>query len=455
MLRIRQLLPVGGRRSLSYREVVKVRRANRMRRGRLKRSFVRSMLWVPGIFVAALGIVAIALPVGDRRVFTHVELATAGSRYDLTSFELQNLPDKWLHKIITSLPWNAIDEKEHRQLLDRYLALAPELRVARSELENALAVRDPILIAKAQLRLDSLIAERNEFRDPVEEFLESAISAQIVELNLHKFGDFIWPPVDFRIDDAPHLLVTSLRNVIERKNSILLSPVMDEPTKLAIENQIVESADLSAAVFPIGGLASFPNLVTHSYDLTSLLEIAAHEWIHAYLLFQPLGRAYWANGDMTSLNETLATIAGDEIGRMAYNYITGEAIETSVKPRFKDEAEEIEIDPDAFDFNRFMRETRVQTDELLERGEILEAEEYMERRQVELIDHGYNIRKLNQAYFAFYGTYATGPASTSPLARQLWELRVQSDNAGHFIKTLQTISNYDQFLELLEQREID
>ena len=57
---------------------------------------------------------------------------------------------------------------------------------------------------------------------------------------------------------------------------------------------------------------------------------------------------------------------------------------------------------------------------------------------------------INQACFEFHGVYAAGVASTSPLARQLWELRLQSDHVGDLVKTLQTISDYPQFLDLLD-----
>jgi len=53
-----------------------------------------------------------------------------------------------------------------------------------------------------------------------------------------------------------------------------------------------------------------------------------------------------------------------------------------------------------------MRETRIRVDKLLAQGRIEEAEAYMEERRQEFVAHGYYIRKLNQAYFAFHGAYA-------------------------------------------------
>ena len=158
---------------------------------------------------------------------------------------------------------------------------------------------------------------------------------------------------------------------------------------------------------------------------------------------------------MTSLNETLANLVGKEIGRTVYNKLTGENVETLEPPYMPDHDEkDSEEEEDKFDVREFMHETRHHTDELLEQGEIEQAEAYMETRRLELVENGHNIRKLNQAYFAFHGLYADGPSSTSPLARQIWELRQQSTDAGDLVKTLQTISNYEEFLALLDERGI-
>ena len=155
----------------------------------------------------------------------------------------------------------------------------------------------------------------------------------------------------------------------------ILKPDLIEDEKLKIENEVFANANLSAIVLPTGGLASYPNLVPSDYSLLPLLEVSAHEWLHAYLIFHPLGRAYWSNGDMTSLNETLANLAGKEIGRTVYNQLTGEDIETLEPPyipKHKDEESE------EFDFREFMHTTRHRADELLEDGKIEEAETYME-----------------------------------------------------------------------------
>ena len=452
---LRRLRNVRSKRGRVYHDVVKRRRAKQLRRGRIRRTCLKLVYQIPLAILAALGIVVIIMHSGDRRLLTKVEIAAAGSGYNLTSFEARHLPAKWVHRIYSALPWTDIDETERKAHLNRYQNLASELRSARNDLKTTLATGDAPTASVAQSSVDSLIQERNGIRDAVEELLESAISSELIALGLNKNGDFIWPPVDFRIDDTPHVLVTSPRDVIQRDSVRILKPDLTENDKERMETQIFDTANLSAVILPTGGLASFPNLVPSDYSLQALLEVSAHEWLHAYLLFHPLGRGYWSGGDMTSLNETLANLVGKEIGRTVYNQLTGENVETLEPPYIPDHDEkDSEEEEDKFDVREFMHETRHHTDELLEQGEIEQAEAYMETRRLELVENGHNIRKLNQAYFAFHGLYADGPSSTSPLARQIWKLRQQSTDAGDLVKTLQTISNYEEFLALLDERGI-
>jgi hypothetical protein len=96
-----------------------------------------------------------------------------------------------------------------------------------------------------------------------------------------------------------------------------------------------------------------------------------------------------------------------------------------------------------------MRETRQHTEKLLDEGRIAEAESYMEERRLELLERGYRIRKINQAFFAFYGSYATSAASVSPIEGQLRGLRDRSESLGDFLNTVSQFSTYQEFLEYI------
>ena len=70
-----------------------------------------------------------------------------------------------------------------------------------------------------------------------------------------------------------------------------------------------------------------------------------------------------------------------------------------------------------------MRTTRLKVDTLLAQGKIAEAEAYMEAQRQVIVNHGYALRKLNQAYFAFHGSYAEGPSATDPIGPKLRALQ--------------------------------
>ena len=427
------------------------------------------MLKIIMLSVAMYGIMIIALPAGDHiHNISAVRSASAGYGFNLLGFELQNFPDKWLNLVYAAVtPWNNANHAASKGEIDRFIEMAVQLSSAKSNLDRAVAANDSNAIQSEETLVQSLTAQRNEIRDKVEERLEAEISKQVIKLDLHQSGKFIWPPIDFRFEEPPSIVVTSPRHTIRLGEVRLVVPHIPEDEKQRIEREIVESANLSAAVLRTGGLATYPNIIPYNLKLLPMLEVAAHEWLHAYLLFQPLGRAYWQNSDMTSLNETLADIAGDEIGRLTYVEITGEDIQTSIPPpsvaaeqqqqpteNEGDKVDEEMSGADQFDFRQFMYETRIRADELLQQGQIDAAEDYMETRRLELLQEGYYIRKINQAYFAFHGLYAAGVASTSPLANQIWQLRQKAGDAGELIKMLQTVNSWQDYLALLDQHNI-
>jgi hypothetical protein len=96
-----------------------------------------------------------------------------------------------------------------------------------------------------------------------------------------------------------------------------------------------------------------------------------------------------------------------------------------------------------------MHETRVTTDALLAQGKIEEAEAYMESRRQFFWENGYRIRKLNQAYFAFYGAYADQPggaagATEDPIGDAVRKLRSQSSSLADFLNRISWMWSLEQ-----------
>ena len=404
------------------------------------------------VILGLYGIVGLLIPVGDNLNLSAASAESAKFQYSIISFETSNFLDKWTHRIYAAMPWTDTSEASRARQLDEYLELVPLIRDAGLAITEASSRAAPAVIEvrQKQAELDRLLAERDRLRDGVEEYLESAISKTLDGFGLGAWGDLVWPPVDFRIDNPPRVLVISPRTEIKRVETILIDPDIPADEIERIERRLLEQSDLSAVILLIGGLALYPTIVPSDRDLLPLLEVAAHEWIHAYLIFYPLGRAFFQGGDMVTLNETLADIVGDEIGGETWSALTGQPAPERSPPPAIDLTPEAQ-EPDEFDFFRFMRETRARADDLLAENDVEGAEEWMELRRLELQDHGVHIRKINQAYFAFNGSYGDSGSSVSPIAGQLWALRAVVPGAGDFLRAVRGVSSVAQFEAVLTE----
>jgi hypothetical protein len=72
-------------------------------------------------------------------------------------------------------------------------------------------------------------------------------------------------------------------------------------------------------------------------------------------------------------------------------------------------------------------------DSRLAAGDVAGAEAFMEEERRALEARGYRFRRLNQAYFAFHGNYAEGPAASTEVLDSLNALRDRSTSLGDFI----------------------
>ena len=95
-------------------------------------------------------------------------------------------------------------------------------------------------------------------------------------------------------------------------------------------------------------------------------------------------------------------------------------------------------------FRALMRETRVTLDQLLKAGQIEEAEAYLRERRHDFVAAGFQMRKLNQAYFAFYGSYGDAAAGVNPIPRQLGWLRAASGSPGEFLRRVGQITSAEE-----------
>src|SRR3970282_427956 len=107
--------------------------------------------------------------------------------------------------------------------------------------------------------------------------------------------------------------------------------------------------------------------------------------------------------------------------------------------------------PDGFDFRTEMRALRLRVEELLADGRVEEAERLMGERRAEFEWKGVYIRRINQAYFAFHGSYADTPGSIDPIGPKLQSLRDRAGSAARFARLVRGLSSDADFDRLLEK----
>ncbi|MFQ5933306.1 MAG: hypothetical protein ACE5KI_01525 [Dehalococcoidia bacterium] len=370
--------------------------------------------------------------------------------YSVASWEVENLPDKWLNQL-TSLFGGGNSENEGIEAVLEYFRLNEELSAIDHEISRVVSGGEGEL-QELLARREVLDDRRSAIQDEVEETIEGQISGVLSDEGLSwklPFGDsdgYLFPPVDFRFDDSPSVLAISPRERIELIDTRLLNPDLRLEDIEEIEGGVEEGEEISALVTGTGGVATYPSVIPLSTSLRDTLRTIAHEWVHHYMIFYPLGRHYWDSVDMTTINETIAGVIGNEVGdRVYHTYYADLMDDAPVRPPTSPMST-----VDRFDFNREMRETRLRADELLAQGKVEEAERYLEEQRLFLADNGFFFRKLNQAFFAFHGIYADAPTSVDPIGGQVKGLRRRSVSLKDFIQTVSGISGFDEFLSYLE-----
>ena len=404
--------------------------------------------------LALLPVVLVFGAASDTFTLNPVQRVALPYRYSITGWEVRNFPDKWLHMLSTLLPGREKSDSERREELYRYFDLGRELLIARDALNRAMS--DPSVGGEVSLEgeVERVADERTALRDGVEETIESVLSTAIRESGLSEWERFVFPPVDIRLAGPPVLLLTSPRDRIERQHEVLLEPDISLVVRERLEDRLMAENDVAALSFQVAGLAAYPASVLDIIPLDDTFHASAHEWMHHYMAFRPLGQKMFTSAEMVTLNETLADMVGREIGDRARERLLEGAERPSIPaaPLLAPESG-LHGRDEHFGFSEEMRETRLRVDELLAEGKVDEAEAYMEERRLYFVENGYPIRRLNQAYFAFHGTYAENAASSSPIAGQLHRFRELSPDLRTFVLRMADISSYSQFLKRLEDLE--
>ena len=386
---------------------------------------------------------------------------TRSLEFDYVSWELDAMLLKNAQGALDVPRYLPVDQQH--TVVTHNLDLVQQINLDENKIEELYA--DPKVLDKnaaidpLNTTLTDLKDQRSRLGPLAEEVLQSQISSVLADFGLTAGGQPL-PPLLYHTTPLPMALIISPRNVIQEDNNISLDPNLSLVQMVALENRVEKELKVSALVTAVGGVGTYPTMVMSTTDMSWMTSTIAHEWTHNFLTLRPLGINYFSTGEMRTINETTANIVGNEIGQAVLaryypEFLPPPPPEPTPTPTSPTPAgpTPTPTGPPPFNFNHEMHITRVNVDQMLSEGKIDQAEAYMESRRQFLWDHGYLIRKLNQAYFAFNGAYndqpGGGAAGEDPVGPAVQKLRAQSATLSDFLNKISLITSFDQLKGLL------
>ena len=385
-------------------------------------------------------------PFGDE--YYRITQLVGQRQFDFLSWEVGAIADK-AEGVLSN--YDAfLDEASRQQTVLDYLSLIQQSQQIESQINQIYT--DPTVIDPAaatavlQTQLTQLRSQINDLQSVAEAIVQDQVSQILVDEKFGVLGQ-AWPPVMMRMTPLPSLLIISPRDHIERIYGVSLVPGLSAAEMDALETAVFEQLDLSALVVPIGGMGTYPAMIMETSSINWLAEVTSHEWSHHWMSFFPVG---WNYGDpqVRIINETIAAIFDQEIGTRVIDRYYPEFAPPPPSPETTPPAQP--APPPAFDYGAELAATRVRTEELLAQGDIEGAEAYMEAQRQVFLENGYGIRKLNQAYFAFYGAYAAVPGATGsdPTGPMLRDIQANTHTPRAFMEAVAPIATFADLEEI-------
>lgn len=408
--------------------------------------------------------------------WNRIAVTVSDHRFDYVAWEIDALLTKAGQTLWGVHPFMSEDERSQfvRDYMDD-LAQAQRLEAEINAIYTDPNVSDPQDVAR------QLIAERDILRDDLadrqataEAIIEGQVASVLLDEGFGTLGQLL-PPISMHFTQVPNLLIVSPRDEIRFDVSMNLDPMpIDEIA--ALETQIDTAEDVSSLIVPLGGIALYPAMILETTNITWAVETFAHEWIHHYFFFFPLGLNYFTGDDFAGeariINETVADIFGEEIARTVLARYYPDLLAAESPQTVSAESAMLYQQPE-FDFGTAMHETRTRVDrfmvliaQLQAKAEdappemadfyrdfasamVLRVEDYMEQRRQVFYENGFRIRKLNQAYFAFYGGYQggiPGIGGEDPIGPGVRDIRALSPDVHSFIVTMRDITTREELL---------
>jgi hypothetical protein len=422
----------------------------------LLRRFLFALSILPTLFVLALVLQSDSyLP---QTTTDKVHLYTAPYEFDFVTWEAEAVWAKALQFIVADERY--VSDADRHAVVISYDRLLDSIFADEADLAKIFSdpgISDPM---QASASLRASLAQKRGRQSGEQSLVESVLQSQVAaELSAQGFavGGEVLPPVLFRYSQIPMGLVISPRTVIRQDANIQLIPGLTLEQQIALESEVEQKLGVSALVVPLGGLGTFPTMIMESSWINWVVEAVSHEWTHIYLYFTPLGQGYETSGDMRTINETAASLVGKAIGALVIAHNYPELVPPPPQPAAPADSSQPAASPPAFNYSHEMYVTRVEADRLLAAGKIDEAEQYMEARRVFIMSHaaetGVYIRRLNQAFFAFYGTYADTPGERGedPIGPAVVQLFDRCPTPGAFLRTISKVTSFRALQEFNAQ----
>ena len=419
------------------------------------------MRWLERVFDYSL-LIALLLCLSTSEIrlekpIDHIAILAADYGFDFSSWTMDALWIKISQGSIGAPRY--IPAPEQHQMVVQYLKLVDQIQQTQDSIDLIYtdpSVKDPQARSASQRQT---LADLTRQQDALAPFAESVLQAQVTQILIEQgltLGGQPIPWVLYHITPLPQDLIVSRRDRIEQETSYQLEPDLTVEQAERLESSVDKNLDVSSLVVPIGGLATYPTMIMRTTALDWLTSTISHEWTHLYLGQRPLGINYDTTSELRTMNETTADIAGGEIGKIVMQryYPELSRLDAPALQLVSFAAQRPSADNPPFDFRAEMHTTRVTVDALLAAGKIDQAEAYMEQRRQLFWDNGYAIRKLNQAYFAFYGAYADvpgGPAGEDPVGPAVRALRAQSPSLRAFLERISQMSSFAQLQQAIGQ----
>lgn len=370
--------------------------------------------------------------------------------FDYVTWELNALVTKTQQILFGLHPF--MSEADRSQFVRDYmtdLITAQQLETQVATLYTNPDITDPET-ESADLRAgrDALRADLRQRQPLAEAILEGQVATILVEQGFGTLGQVL-PPIAMHFTQVPNLLIVSPRDQIRFEYSINVDPLpVDEIA--AIESRIDRAEGVSSLIVPLGGIALYPAMIYETTSIERAVDVFAHEWLHHYLFAFPLGLSYDFAGEARVINETTANLFGQQIAPLVLRRYYPEL---APAPTAATTYQAISHQQQSFDFGTALDTTRRQVDTLLAEGKVDEAEAYMEERRRLFIENGYLIRKLNQAFFAFYGGYQSGEpgaGGSDPTGPAVQAILDASPSIHDWIVTMRTITTREELLRVSE-----